>query len=780
MRHKLLIFASIFLILTIQIVAQENIPPAPIINDEGGTVRITGLLTYTNPFFTSGVAMPVIILEDQAGFVDRNRYFVMSPQSQTLAQITSDFYTSPVTYSLPLPIEPQGEYRDVHFNDIPETGVQIFAVAYWENIWGDPILDERDLGGGGWSTAYASTRVSPNRSGEAEIIGGAFLVYAPDDQQAFPSDFGIDAKLFTPDDPMVRLPQGYTVVNLDTSPFTFDRSRTVNLDLIEPQGAELVDFSGMTYTDAFDAMVEMMRREYAFTDYKNINWDALYAEFYPRFEEAERNRDSLVYLFALRDFLWRIPDGHVGGVVNSLLTHYWADTEGGLGIAIRETDDGRILVNYVTVNSPASNAGIQIGAEILSINNTPISQAISQVVPWTSPFSTSHNRRLEQLRYVVRFRLNQPVALEYRNPDTTQPLTANLRTTFENDSLIFSYYDTIGIEQPSGGLNLPVEYRQLENGYVYVKIYGFLDDNHLSIQLWERMMRYLNEEAVPGVIVDMRDNGGGWGWLASAMASYFFTEEYPLGRSAAYDPDLGEFYSDPRGGTRLLLPPQELRYSGNVAVLIGPGCASACEIFAWAMKMKNRAVIVGQYPTMGLGGGVNDFIMPDNQRVRFTVTRGLGPNGQINIEGRGVQPTIRVPINEETLFSDEDVILNEAIRILNLLNTPYYIREIMMGEILMDEKIEGTLEIGTELYFNFTPPQDAYYTIRVYNPDGLLDTVLLINSGNGTQNDDFAVGEFNSTIESTYLEADTTYSIGVKAYNNRGAGDFILTITYAP
>ncbi|MCZ7543512.1 MAG: hypothetical protein M5R40_08225 [Anaerolineae bacterium] len=67
-----------------------------------------------------------------------------------------------------------------------ETGVQIFAIAYWTNTWGDPFLEERDLQGGGWSSAYASTRVSEDASTQYEIIGGKFLVYAPDDQQGLP------------------------------------------------------------------------------------------------------------------------------------------------------------------------------------------------------------------------------------------------------------------------------------------------------------------------------------------------------------------------------------------------------------------------------------------------------------------------------------------------------------------------------------------------------------------------------------------------------------------
>ena len=94
--------------------AQDVPPPAPIVDDEGGPVVIKGEVNYTDPFFTLGVASPMVILEDQAGFVDRNERFVMPEASQTIGQLTSDFFESPFTYSLALPIEPQGTLRDVH------------------------------------------------------------------------------------------------------------------------------------------------------------------------------------------------------------------------------------------------------------------------------------------------------------------------------------------------------------------------------------------------------------------------------------------------------------------------------------------------------------------------------------------------------------------------------------------------------------------------------------------------------------------------------------------
>ena len=169
---------------------------------QGGPKIVTGKVTYTNPFFTRGVAEPEI-LEDEGGFVTRNRKFVIPIKSQVIGEITSDFYTSPFTYSLSLPAEPNGTLHDVNHDGKKDTGVMVFAVAYWTNTWGDPYLEVRDQGGGGWSSAYASTRISQNRDTYLEVYGGKYLVYAPDDKEQFPSGFGPDKKLFTNDDPII-------------------------------------------------------------------------------------------------------------------------------------------------------------------------------------------------------------------------------------------------------------------------------------------------------------------------------------------------------------------------------------------------------------------------------------------------------------------------------------------------------------------------------------------------------------------------------------------------
>ncbi|MEX1247857.1 MAG: S41 family peptidase [Anaerolineales bacterium] len=694
--------------------------PAEIINDEGGTVTVTGEVAYTNPFFTEGVAEPLVILEDQAGFVDRDRGYLMPLESQTMGQITSDFFTSPFTYSLSLPIIPQGGQRDVDQNGESDEGVLVFAPAYWTNTFGDPFLEKRDLAGGGWSTAYASTRLSEDAATEREYIGGKIIIYAPDNQQGFPSGFGADNKLFTEDDPIVGIPQGYTMVDLETDPFTFDRSREVVMELLEPEGAALDDFSNLSYLEAFDEMIAMMRQEYAFTEYKGLDWGALNDEFRPRFEQADENNDSTAYAFALRDYLWSIPDGHVGfSQPDVLYQQFLTDTSTGLGMSIRETDDGRVIVVFLTPDGPAEEAGIELGAEITSLNGEPIGDAISATVPWSSPFSSAHTQRLQQLRYVVRFPQVSDVEVGYQNPGGVAT-TATLTTAGEFESFNqSSFYANVT------GTELPVEFQIMDNGYGYVAIYSFFDNQVLSVQLWERMINTLNEYGIPGLVIDMRVNGGGFGFLADQMAAYFFDEELELGTSAGWDESLGEFYVDPNTPEVFYPPPEDMRYDGKIAVIVSPSCSSACEFFVRDMTVQERATIVGHYPTDGLGGGVKDFNMPDGITVRFPIARPLDMEGNIIIEGIGIPPDVDVPVNDEILLSSGDPLLDAAIRVLS---TSTVAGVVPSGPPAIDGDYNAIDELGAGVPFIHDIVREEYSDEETQNPGTLTYSVVLPES----------------------------------------------------
>jgi C-terminal processing protease CtpA/Prc len=741
----------------------DQFPLAEIANDEGGPVHITGVVTYTNPTFTRGVAQPLVILEDQSGFVERDKGFLMPPASQTLGQITSDFFTSPFSYSLALPIEPQGLLNDVDNDDMEDVGVQVFAVAYWTNAFGDPFLEARDLSGGGWSTTYVSTEVSVDADTIREVVGGKLLIFAPDDEQAFPVGFGDDGLLFTEDDPIVAIPQGYSVVNLDVEPFTFDRAKNQVIDLIESEGSALDDYSEMSYSESFDTLVDQLSKEYAFTEFKDIDWNELRSEFMPRFEEAAANDDALNYRRALQDFAWSIPDRHVSGPLVS--EDFRAATAGGLGIAIRDVDDGRIVVNYLLEGSPADEAGIELGAEIQSINGQPAQEFVSQTFPLSGPFSTEHYERLQQLRYASRFPLETEVELSYVNPGSSQVSTATLTAVPEQDSFRFSSFN-IGRD----GFEQPVEYEFMaDSGFGYVKIYGFFDNELLTIQLWERFLRNLNEAGVPGLVIDMRQNGGGNGFLADQMAAYFFDEQLILGSYGEYDEELDDFYFDPRREQKFYPPSEELRYVGLVAVIVGPDCASACEFFSYDMTVQDRATVVGHYPTAGAGGSIKRVLMPEGEFFQFTKGRAVDADGNIHIEGQGVPPDVVVPVTPDILLSEGDPLLEAAI---DSLNEGLLANIVDGGEVSLGDEITGNLESGTVVRYTLSLAEGDEFTIYL-ETDAFQSVFSLFD-----EDENFlgaAEGGADPVVPALESPSDLILILEVSA-GDEGGGDFLLRI----
>jgi C-terminal processing protease CtpA/Prc len=284
-------------------------------------------------------------------------------------------------------------------------------------------------------------------------------------------------------------------------------------------------------------------------------------------------------------------------------------------------------------------------------------------VPWSSPFSNPTIKRLQQLRYATRFPLDKgQVEVKFKNPDGAEK-TATLDVVSERDSFnVGSFY----YGQPA--TSLPVEFSILPSVYGYIKVSSFFDNDVLSIQVWERAIKYFNDNQIPGVILDLRVNGGGSGWLADQMAAYFFDKEIVVGNTAKYSKDTGKFYMDPGDETRMIPPRPALQYSGPVAVMVGPACASACEFFSYNMTINDRAIVVGQYPSDGAGGGVEQFLMPEGIYTQMTIGRAVDANGDIHLEGKGVVPTVKVPVTVETLqkqANGEDVILDAAEKALS-------------------------------------------------------------------------------------------------------------------
>lgn len=624
------------------------LPPSPVQPGEANPdepVLISGTIPFTSPFFINSIAEPFVLLEDEAGFVARDREFEFPLIGQIIGPVDL-VDDSTLSYTLPLPSVPTGTLLDVDNNSEDDPGIMIFAVAYWSNTWGDPFLEARD--GTGWSNAYTSAVTDPNR--EDEIMGGMLVIWAPDDEQEFPSGFGPDEMLFTDDDPISPVPAGYSIVDLDQDPFSIYKESQPVITLLEGE-VSVNDYSTLDYDAAFDALFEKTSREYPFTEDKGINWNALYDDFSQRVATASNDND---FYRAIRDFTYAVPDGHVGLSFNADV--FFDERGGGLGLVLSELTNGRVLATQVLPGYAADNFGIEVGAEILTWNGLAINEAIRQVQPYFGPFSTRHHERVEQVNFLTRMPPDTRVRIEFRNPGDSSPREGTLEATVEYDSL-FATIPSFNFDV----LELPIEGEVLDGvGLGYVTIKTFSDDYNLLARLWERYIENLIDNEVPGLIIDLRVNGGGNGGLAFDFVDYVFDEEFVISQRLYYNDISGEFEVR---GLPARIEPGPLFYDGAIAVLVSPDCASACEGFAYAITQGGRSIVVGHYPTAGMYGevGRGQYDLPAEISLQFPTGRPETLDGELLIEDVGIIPDILVPVTEESALGLADTVLEAAI-----------------------------------------------------------------------------------------------------------------------
>ncbi len=625
------------------------LPPESGVPNPDEPVDLSGEMPYTSPFFLDTIAEAFVMLEDQGGFVQRNLDFEFPLASQAIGPVEL-VDEDTVTFSLALPALPQGMQTDLDNDSESDAGVQVFAVAYWSNTWGGPFLEFRD--GTGWSNAYASTTTDADR--DNEIDGGVLLVWAPDDAQGFPSGFGPDHMLFTADDPSAPIPAGYTLVNLDEEPFRFYKEPHPRLTLYEGDSA-VNDFSDLSYAEAFEALFQKVSREYPFSVEKKIDWQALHSEYAERM--ALVGNDEQFFL-ALKDFSMEFPDEHVGISFNDVAGNLFFEEYGGsFGMILTELSDGRVLATAVLPGLPAAEAGLRVGAEILAWGGVPIDQAIAAVEPFFGPYSTEHAKRLGQLIFLTRLPPDEAVAVTFENPGETQPTTVEMQAEAEYESLIQAIPSFSADE-----LALPIE-AQLVAGLGYIKINTFSDDLNLMAQLWDRHLTTLIDLGVPGLILDLRVNGGGNSGLARDFAGYFYEEETALMKRSYYNDLTGQFeYQEYL--SRVL--PAPLIYEGPVAVLVSPYCVSACEGFAYSLSLLDNVTIVGHAPSAGAYGevGRGQYDLPADVSMQFPTGRTETPEGELLIEGVGILPDILVPVTAESALGQVDAVLEAAIAAL--------------------------------------------------------------------------------------------------------------------
>jgi len=283
----------------------------------------------------------------------------------------------------------------------------------------------------------------------------------------------------------------------------------------------------------------------------------------------------------------------------------------GIG-AIVDTTGAYLTIISTFPTSPAEEAGILSGDQIIALDNEDMTGIDPEVV-----------------RQRVKGPAGTVVHLTIARAGESAPLEYDITRA------------KITVNSASGEM--------LDNGIAYVQVTTFGGNTTRELIA---TLRKLMAENPKGLILDMRDNGGGYLETAVEVVSQFQPDGVVLYEE--YGDGTKKPYQAIRGGLATKIP---------MVVLINEGTASASEITAGALQDYGRAKVVG---VVSYGkGSVQNWVAISNEQgaVRVTIARWLTPKDR-QIDGKGLTPDVYVERTAEDRQADRDPQLDMAVEVL--------------------------------------------------------------------------------------------------------------------
>ena len=338
-------------------------------------------------------------------------------------------------------------------------------------------------------------------------------------------------------------------------------------------------------------------------------WDSLTAKY---FDKEKIDQRAMMYgaisgmVSALGDpYTVFLPPGD-----NKVMNEDLSGSFEGIGIQIG-FKGSQLAVIAPLPDSPAQKAGLKAGDFIVGIKDE-----VNNVDRGTAGIS------LPEAVKLIRGKAGTKVALILTREGLTEPFTVEIeRAKLEVPSVLLSF---VGKDKTIAHLQL-------------LKFGG-----DTSAQWEEKVSEILNNKDTKGVILDLRNNPGGYLEGAVETAGEFL----PVGTLAVIEQGadgVKKEYKTQRAGRLVKIP---------LVVLVNGGSASAAEILAGALKDNQRAKIVGE-KTFGKGSIQEPMDFENGSGLHITIAKWLTPAGVwVNDKGPasqgGLEPDVKIVLDDKT------------------------------------------------------------------------------------------------------------------------------------
>jgi carboxyl-terminal processing protease len=284
----------------------------------------------------------------------------------------------------------------------------------------------------------------------------------------------------------------------------------------------------------------------------------------------------------------------------------------GIGAEIGMNKDNQVVIIAPLKGTPAEKAGLMPQDAILKINGT-----------------STAGMNVDQAANTIRGPQETTVTLTIMRAGwKTSKDFSIVRDTIQIPTIEFKMVDTNGTADAHGTI-------------AYIKLDNFYEQ---APQLFYDAAQQALERHAQAIIVDLRNNPGGYLDGATAIANLFVKPGEPIVTEAFRDPSRNQTYTS-RGPSILSDLP--------IAVLINGGSASAAEILAGALKDDRNALIMGQ---KSFGKGTVQQLFPltlgdQSGLIKMTIAHWITPAGHM-IDKQGIEPTVTLQTPSDQAYLD--------------------------------------------------------------------------------------------------------------------------------
>ncbi len=404
--------------------------------------------------------------------------------------------------------------------------------------------------------------------------------------------------------------------------------------------------------DSFDTVWTTVKDRHWDPTLGGLDWEQVRRELRPKVEAAQTTAEARAIM---REALSRLGQSHFGIIERDAYEHVAPAQEmaaksggakaapaapsydGQTGLDIRVVD-GKALVVEVDSESGAAAAGVKPGWIVQSVGDKPLAPIIEKLEAQFAGKEAAETMVARGVEVPLRGGVGDELTVTFLDGQDQAVEKKITLTPFPGEESKFGNLPPVRVR---------FESTRLPGNVGYIRFNYFLDPAKVMAKFSSAMESF---NLCEGVIIDLRGNPGGIGFMANGMGGFFVDKD---------GQKLGEMRTRESTVSFVIFPRVQV-YHGPLAILVDGLSLSTSEIMAGGMQDIGRARVFG---TKTGGAALPSTIekLPNGDGFQFAVANYVSASGRV-LEGDGVHPDEEVQPDRAILLSGKDPVVEAANR----------------------------------------------------------------------------------------------------------------------